>query len=263
MDDQAQEMSNQEQEGLAGDVMESMGMPEGEASEEGESGNGSKSQDPLYVQKRLKQQERAHRREMREMQQQIAEMHSRMGNQQSDYTQPPQNPYANSGMEPNSEDERIHRAVSMALQAKEQQEQRAQESQRMAHVHKQYQALQDHLDNVSGKYDDFDDIVRSNEAPYTEAMRDAALLIPNAGEVLYKLGKNKDELRRISSLHPLEQAKEMVKLSIALTQGEGSKGVQSPKTLGQVKSNPVTNSQAINEKTPVSEIRRRMKAGWK
>lgn len=257
--EEAQMLPSEEQAGLAGEVMASLGEPE-KAQDAVDEGNSE--QDPIYVQKRLKQQERAHKREMRELQQQMASMQSQMQPQQPNYSQQmPQNPY--SGFEPGSEDERIHRAVSMALQHKDQQERQAKEAERMAHVQKQYQALQENLDSASEHYDDFDEVVRHGDAPYSEAMRDAALLIPNAADVLYKLGKNKDELKRISALHPLEQAKEMVKLSIALTQGEGSKGRQVPKTLGQVKSNPVTNSQAITDKTPVSEIRRRLKAGWK
>lgn len=271
--DEAQELPSEEQAGIAGEALEGLGMPE-EAAEGLQADEGKPEQDPVYVQKRLKQQERAHKREMRELQQQMMQMQQMQqmqqqmsAPQQQGFGQPmqQQDPYGqpqqDQGM--GAEDQRIQRAVQMALQHKEMQERQSKEAERMAHVQKQYQALQENLDNASLHYDDFDDVVRHGDAPYSEAMRDAALLIPNAADVLYKLGKNKDELKRISALHPLEQAKEMVKLSIALTQGEGSKGRQVPKTLGQVKSNPVTNSQAITDKTPVSEIRRRMKAGWK
>jgi hypothetical protein len=164
-------------------------------------------------------------------------------------------------------DAQIHKAVSYALQHKDMEERRAKDAERMQHVHRQYQELDKHLDNTSDKYDDFDDVVRGDHAPFTPHMRDAALMLPrkgngSAGEVLYKLGKNSSELERISKLHPLDQASEMVKLSHALISGGENTSSQS-RPLGQIKSNPVTNSHTVTDKTPVSELRKRMKSGWK
>ena len=96
-------------------------------------------------------------------------------------------------------------------------------------------------------------------------MRDAALMLPkkgpgSAGEVLYKLGKNPEELSRIAKLHPVDQASELVALSHALISGGENKQSQS-RPLGQIKSNPVVNSAGVTDKTPVSDIRDRMKKG--
>ncbi len=264
--DNAQDMSN-DTESLAGDVNESLGVnPEaGEGDEPSQEASGEQSNDTLSVQKRLKAQKRAHDREMREMQSRMAQMQSELANKSNSQDGQSNDSYdgGNSGV-----DEQIHRAVSYALQHKDSQERKAKEDEQRAHVHRQYGELHKHLDNVSDKYDDFDDVVRGQEAPFTDHMRDAALLLPrnghgSAGEVLYKLGKNPDELKRISKLHPLDQASEMVKLSHTLINGGASKGKSDAQPLGNIKNNPVTNSHSVTEKTSVGDLRKRMKAGGK
>ena len=223
-------------------------------------GNGNKG-DTLLVQKRLKQQKRAHEREMHEMQARMAQMQSQLQSQ----TQPPQfdnNPYTG---QPPSIDDAIHKAVSFALQHKENEERKAKEMMAQQHVAKEYQALQKHLDATADKYDDFDDIVRGDSVPFTASMRDAALMLPkkgpgSAGEVLYKLGKDPEALSRIASLHPLSQAAELVALSHAMIQGADQQS-NAPRPLGQIKANPVVNSAGFTDKTPVSSIRAAMKSG--
>lgn len=268
--DSAQEMSSQEKENLAGDVMDSLGSPDapsGEMKESNDSQSPSDNNDPLYVQKRLKQQKRAHEREIRELHGRMNEMQSRLAapNQQSygyaDVSNT-QTPPIGSGV-----DEQIHKAVSYALQQKDMQERQAKDMQSRAHVDRQYQDLQKHLDQTSDKYDDFDDVVRGQDAPYTSSMRDAALMLPktgsgSAGEVLYELGKNRDELSRIAQLHPLDQAAEMIRLSHdKIMRSGGEKGSNNTRPLGQIKNNPIVNTAGVTDKTPPSEIRARMKAG--
>lgn len=265
--EEAQDLLDQGQDGLAGDVMESVGEPKESASEvdqSHESQGGQAANDPLYVQKRLKQQKRTHEREMREMKAQISHMQSLIGGQAQNPQPPMNDPYMPQG----SEEERIHKAVSYALQHKEMEERKAKDAMSRAEVDKHYQDLDKHLENMSDKYDDFDDVVRGNHVPFTPAMRDFSLTMlksgpGSAGEVLYHLGKNPDELERISKLHPVKQAAEMLKLSHALVSG-GQKEGSAPRPLGNIKNNPVSNSRAVNDKTPVSSIRQRMKAGnWK
>lgn len=258
------EMSSQEQEGLAGDVNASLG----ETNEDSMQGRDSHAEeshseaDPLYVQKRLKQQKRAHDREMREMRE-------AMSNMQNSYHQQPSQHHETDSYQGNSGDEQIHRAMSYALQQRDMEERKAKEAQQMQHVHRSYQDLSKHLDRMADKYDDFDDLVRGHDAPFTSQLRDAALVLPksgpgSAGEVLYKLGKNKEDLERISKLHPLDQVSEMVKLSHALISGGGSPGSnQTHRPLGNIKNNPVSNSGGVTEKTSVGELRKRMRAGWK
>lgn len=251
----------QVQDELAGEVEDSLGMPTDAAAEipqgHGSEG-GEKVEDPLYVQKRLKQQKRSHDREIRELHARIADMQNSNSHANTEQNSDQSNPYGDGS----HVDEQIHKAVSYALRHKEMEENKAKQAEQAAHVHRQYQDLHRHLDSVADKYDDFDDVVRGEQTPFTGHMRDASLLLPktgpgSAGETLYKLGKNKDELLRISKLHPLDQASEIVKLSHALISGGDSKASHTPRTLGQVKSTPVNNSTAQD----TASIRARMKAG--
>jgi len=260
--DSAQDMSGNDTEQLTGEVAEGLGLSDEAAGEleNAHANNGStNSSDPLYVQKRLKQQKRAHEREIRDLHARMAEMQSNM---QNSATNQEANPY-NSG---NGDiDEAIHKAVSFALRHKEMEEGKAREAKSQQHIAKQYQELNKHLDNTADKYDDFDDVVRSDSVPFTASMRDAALMLPkkgpgSAGEVLYRLGKSPEELSRISQLHPVDQAAELVALSHALISGGEQKG-SAPRPLGQIKANPVVNSAGITEKTSPSAIRALMKAG--
>lgn len=254
---------------LASDVMESLGEPkeEGEDLNQSQESVGSQKEgDPLYVQKRLKQQKRAHDREMRAMEARMAELQSQIQpNQNQSYDANPN--VQPGGFQSGGTDDAIRKAVSFALQQKDLEEQKAKNAQSQAHIAKQYQDLQRHLDQTADKYDDFDDLVRSDSAPFTAHMRDAALMLPKkgpgaAGEVLYKLGQNPEELNRIAKLHPVDQAAEMVKLSHALISGGDNKGAMSnTRPLGQVKANPATNSVGVTEKTSPATIRALMKAG--
>ncbi len=239
---------------------EDQGLPTEMANEETQEpeGTGGKG-DSLAVQKRLKQMKRAHDREMRELYDRMSQMQSQPQQNQTQGQYSPQEAPQGGGM-----DDAIHKAVSYALQQRELEERKAQNMQSQQHIAKQYQDLNRHLDSTSDKYDDFDDVVRG-EAPFTAHMRDAALMLPkkgpgSAGEVLYKLGKNPEELSRIAKLHPVDQASELVALSHALISGGENRQSQS-RPLGQIKSNPVVNSAGVNEKTPVSDIRDRMKKG--
>jgi len=255
------------QDGQAEEVLDNVGASESEQPQESEAESEGHTQDPLYVQKRLKQQKRAHEREIRDLHQRINDMQSTGYAQPNHTANDAYNPYTGQPAPMSGMDEQIHKAVSYALQHKDMQERNAKEAESKQHLHKQYSELQRHLDKTADKYDDFEDVVRGDDAPYTPHMRDAALMLPkngagSAGEVLYKLGKNPDELNRIARLHPIDQASEMVKLSHALINGGDQKG-SSPRPLGNIKSNPVSNSPGVTEKTSVGELRKRMRAGWK
>lgn len=260
MNEDAQHDLSQEQvQNLAGETMESLGVP-GEASQV--LAEEPQEDLPPAVKKRLGMQEKRHKKELRAMQERMNEMQNHFSNPntfpggQDNMT----NPYVEQGAGQNPED-MLTRAVMHGMHLKERQDKEAKDREAMAHVQKSYAHLDDHLDNASQKYDDFDDIVRNPEAPFSQAMRDASLLLPNAADVLYKLGKNPDELRRINNLHPLDVAKEMVKLSIALNAAPNAQ-VHAPKQLGQIKSSPVGTSN-VTDKTSVSELRRRLKSNWK
>jgi len=253
------------------------GVGPGDAEEEGNSEygqDGPQSGDEHLnkVQKRLHAQANKHRKEMRTMQEHMMRMQAQLGGDSADPQQSPynSNSYSSPG-QPNppamSEEERIHTAVRYALGAKEHEEKQAKMAESQAHVHKQYQRLNDEFDKASEKYDDFDDVVREGDAPFTDHVRDALLLVKNPAEVAYRLGKNRSELERISRLHPLDQAQEVIDLSHALRAGNSQKASSAPNKsnpLGSVKANPVSASRSVTGKTSASEIRAKMKAGtWK
>lgn len=251
----------------AEEVLGSLGVdPEkSDSMNESEAGSLAKEADPLAIKKRLGMQAKKHQREMRAMQEQIMQMQAQMGKQPMPDNSDA-NPYAQS--QPNQQgmsiEEQIQRGVRFALHAKDQQEAQAKEAERMAHVHKQYQLMNNEFDKASDKYEDFDDVVRGENTPFTSSVRDALLLVDNPADVAYKLGKNPDELQRISKLHPLDQAREVNKLSFALMGGNnGSSSAPSgngSKPMNPIKANPVTSS-ANNS---AASIRARMKAGnWK
>lgn len=214
--------------------------------------------DPYKIKKRLGQQAKKHEREMAAMREHLGYLQSQIGNNQPENV----SSYASIGQPPDAEEARIQHAVRLALHAKDAEEQRAREAESHRHVQRQYQRLEDELDKGASKYDDFDDVVRAHDVPFSPAIREALLIVDNPAEVAYKLGKNRDELQRISRLHPLEQAREVHKLSKGLM-NDGIKGPNSMvKPMGQIKSNPASTSAGqITDKTPTSVIRARMKAG--
>lgn len=233
-------------------------------------------EDPqAVIKKRLGMQAKKHQREMRAMQEQMMHMQAQFQNANMDSANPANhqthnsNPYPSPGQPSSpgmSEEERIQKAVRFALGAKEHEERQAKEAQHASHIHKQYQRLNDEFDKASDKYDDFDDVVRGEDIPFTPHVRDALLLVENPAEVAYRLGKNKSELERISKLHPLDQAREVNKLSFSLMGGKDGKSssVTKANPLGAVRQNPAHSSTAVTDKTPPSVIRARMRAGtWK
>jgi hypothetical protein len=233
-----------------------------------ESGEGGTDKDdPYRIKKRLGQQAKKHEREMRHMKEQMAMMQSHLERDNANHQYSNDvNPYPSQGqpMPPGmTEEEKIQRAVHYALSHKDNEERQIKEAERHAHVQKQYHRLNDEFDRASDKYDDFDDVVRGDDMPFTPHVRDALLLVDNPADVAYRLGKNRAELERISKLHPLDQAREVNKLSFSLMGGNNGKSSQTTRSnpLGAVKANPANSSGAINDKTPASVIRARMKAG--
>ena len=261
--DSSQDMSGNDTENVSVGVGDVDGPKEEIVDHEISEGEGNKN-DPLYVQKRLKRERRNHEREIRELQARMDQMQSQLQPNQS-MQQPQQGPQDFGQQNPGNMD-MIQQAVGYALQQREMEERKARENEAQQHIVKQYQDLNRHLDQTSDKYDDFEDVVRG-DAQFTAHMRDAALMLPkkgpgSAGEVLYRLGKNPEELKRIGQLPAIDQAKEVVALSHALISGGENKQSQSTsRPLGNVKSNPVVNSMGINDKTPISDIRTRMKQG--
>jgi len=251
------------------EATEGMGIDPIEAEESGDSEakEVAGKDDPYSVKKRLGMQAKRHQRDMRAMQEQLTHLQAQMG-QNPNYNSQPSNPYPSPG-QPNPpgdmEEERIRKAVRFALEAKDSEARKEKEAQSVAHYHKQLQRLDGEFDKASDKYDDFDDVVRADHVPFTPAIRDALLFVDNPGEVAYKLGKNRQELDRITQLHPLDQAREVNKLSFALMGGNNGSGKASSNSRANPL-NPTKASPAVNGSANYSaqSIRARMKAGtWK
>lgn len=223
----------------------------------------AKDDDPYGVKKRLGMQAKKHQKEMRQMQEQLSQLQSQVTNpNQRNYHPEPANPY-NSPGQPSQvaggEEERIRQAVEMAMNSRMQSEQTAE-------MNKKYAGLHGELARGSDKYDDFDDVVNDRNAPFTPHIRDAMLLIDNAPDVAYKLGKNRSELARISQLHPIDQAKEVNRLSFALMGGNNGGKAPNPASspLQNPKPNPASASTATGNNMNAASIRARMKANtWK
>jgi hypothetical protein len=259
--------------GLDEEVMDSMGDPaQVEDENSSDSDNGNKTTDPLYVQKRLKREKRAHERELRELHAKVAELQSRVyQNPATSVPQETSNPY---GENPyfGSDDDRIRAAVSATLRHKEMEEakarQQAEQMQQAANLQRKYQELSKHLDDYADKYDDFEDKVLNKDVPITPHIVHAAAHLPKSGsgsaaETLYHLAKNPGELARISQLPSSDQISEVNALSHALARGKSTdtNALNSPKVLDQVKSMPVNTSRKVTASTPISELRARMRAG--
>lgn len=255
-----------EDENLNQEVMESLG-GDSESQEAESEPNEEKVKDdlPKAAKDRIFREQQRRKKELRAMREEIQGLQAQLMQSrqpQEDFNQG--NQFQGGG---DPEEERITRAVRLALQQKEMEEQKRKDAERMQQVHQEYAGLQEDLDKAGDEFEDFEDVVKAHDAPYTDSIRDAMLLMPRnmRAKLLYKLGRNKDKLQEISKLHPLKQAQEVVKLGFALAgEGNQSKGLESPRVLGNVKSNPVSSNSAVNEKTSAAEIRARMKAGkWR
>lgn len=249
---QSEEMSSEAKEELKEAVDGSLGVSEEQENE--------KVPDPAA--KKLGMQEKRHKKEMRKMQQQLDELRSHLGSRPEPQHSPENMGAYNSQPEMSENlNPQIYAAVQKALQMEKDRE-------HVQHIHKQYESLKSHLDSASEKYDDFDDVVKSDDAPYTETMKGIATVIHgipglDASETLYHLGKDRNKLHKLSQLPPIEQSREVLKMAMSLMNSSNKPNANNEsKPLGQIKNNPV-HSKYVNENTPASEIRRRMKSGEK
>ena len=267
MEEQGNALSEQDMSNDDNNENSNVEMVEAEGQEAPEAEGNADKEDPYGVKKRLGMQAKKHQREMRQMQDQMARMEAMLGSGANPQHYPESNPYPSPGQPsamPMTEQDRIQQAVHMALGAREAEEQKKKDAEKMAHVQKQYQRLQNEFNKASDKYEDFDEVVRGDDVPFTQHVRDALLLVENPAEVAYRLGKNVSELERIAKLHPLDQAREVNKLAFSLMGGSNNKNSGSSHNPLVVKANPALSSSAINGKTPASVIRARMKSGdWK
>lgn len=77
--------------------------------------------------------------------------------------------------------------------------------------------FQARAEDARERHDDFDDVAFDPTTPVTEHMMATILESENGPEIAYHLGSNHQEARRISSLSPLGQARELGKIEATLT----------------------------------------------
>jgi hypothetical protein len=167
----------------------------------------------------------------------------------------------------------IEHVVLKTLAAKERKEQEGeavkrqqlQEQQKNASLQRHRNELQKELDRGSDVYPDFDDVVRHEDAPITEIIRDAAMFVPNAADVFNLICKDDyKELNRINGLDPIEQFKEMARIGMQLAQKKAIPS-KAPNPLKKLSSNPGAaerSSSQLNENSPMTDFIKAVKT-WR
>ena len=192
------------------------------------------------IKKRLGQQKKKHNREMRSMQEQLAQAQQYIASQTSNNGQQQQN--------------NVNQSSSGQSQV---------DPYRQLEMQKLEDDFNQDLEKASEKYEDFEDIIHDPRLPFTHSVRDILKVLDNPGDVIYSLGKNRDELYRIAHLSQHAQAKELLKLSKALTIKEKTAPKVQPKVLGQIKSNSGVNKNTSGMPSSISELRKQLRTGRK
>lgn len=212
---------------------------------------------PAHIKVRIGRQEKRHQKEMRALTEQIARLNANIQPAASQAQPEIVDPITGLAPEPGS----IREAVLETMVAVEAQKQQAQKQnyqrQQQLQLKQQYDALAQNLDEASDTYEDFDEVVRADHVPITDAMRDTALLLPNAADVLYSICKDPKELNRIINLPPIQQGREMVKMSTQLAKRQVVQSSKAPAPMRTLKGNPAQASKSssqINEKTSIADI---------
>ena len=84
------------------------------------------------------------------------------------------------------------------------------------------------------KYDDFEDVVRSNTQDYSKAAYLSILESDISAEIMYHLAKNQDEAKRIAGMPAFAQAKEIGKLEDKLSAKQPIKPSNAPSPISPI-----------------------------
>jgi hypothetical protein len=119
------------------------------------------------------------------------------------------------------------------------------------------------IDNGERKYDDFEDVVKSDKVDYSEAAIYSILESDISHEIFYHLAKHQDEAKRIADLPAYAQAKEIGKLEDRLLAKTPVKASNAPKPIEPIGSNSGS-SKSLEEMSPAEyiEARRKQKPKW-
>lgn len=192
------------------------------SSEEGSATDSAPTELPYYAKQRLAQQKKHYEKRIRQLEQQFKE-------RTAPVVQLPISPYGVSGYgdvatatyPEAAQDENPIRAEVKAVfdeikRTERKQAEQATFEQQQAYKSQQISSFEDRLNEFGINYDDFDETVRNPDLPLTQPMVETAMLVPNGPELLYHLGKNPAEVKRLAHLHPFDQAREMVKIGMSL-----------------------------------------------
>jgi len=209
---------------------------------------------PEFAKRRLAAQERKHQRELEQLKRTVEALAHSVPRQEQVAAQPPIQ------VEPGSVQEVVLKTIySLAEQNKKKAEQ-LEQSQRI-----------EQLFNDGSKYEDFDDVVRTNDVPISTEILNAALDLPNSADVLYHLGKehlenrNRSRLKEFVQLSPQQLRRKMIETSVELMVPKREQPAQAAKPAAKpmplLKTNPTakTPSSVITEKSSVSDIRKFLK----
>ncbi len=111
-------------------------------------------------------------------------------------------------------------ALALAERIADQREAKRKESQVL-------EAYEGREDSAREKYDDFDQVTRNPRLPITEVMKLTIHESDLGPEILYHLGNDPGEARRIAQLSPVSQAKEIGKLETKLSSNPPAKRTSS------------------------------------
>lgn len=153
--------------------------------------------------------------------------------------------------------------VALVNQQKEAKQKAYLEQQRVMQMEAE---LYEKLDEASEKYPDFDEVVRADDVPITPVMKSFAHMLPNPAETFYAIAKDKTELMKLAKSPPEEQVRKMVEVSARILSKTQNGARKTPaKTITPLRNNPAARpaSSVISDKSSVSDIRARIKNGWK
>lgn len=197
---------------------------EGTAAED----SGEVSSNPENAKKRIDKKSRKMQRRIDELESRVQSFESQGSYQDPNLAQPQYQPQAEhtqpaSIVDPIYPDQYLtpgngrYDAALLQQQQEQLAQQRSVQQKQQESMH--YQRQQDEkffdaLDDASDRYEDFDDVVRNDNLPLTEAMLGVAKIAPNGADLLYYLAKNPKEVQRIANLHPVIQQREVAKHAI-------------------------------------------------
>jgi hypothetical protein len=135
-----------------------------------------------------------------------------------------------------------HEARQIVRAEKAAESQKAVKEAQMSEAQRQQTRQQELLEKGEAKFDDFEDVVKSDKHEYSRAAYLAILESDMSAEIVYHLAKNPEEGARIAQLPAYAQAKEIGKLEDKLSAKPAPKPSKAPDPIS-----PVTGSKALTK----------------